>query len=850
MKKVFIAISLLLLSSGSRLAAQTIMDSNTAYKEFVRLANEDTDKVLTYDALYRCYAATYVVMTTSEKTSSEYSQATYNMTHILPFLPNAAAFYSRGMSAGNAVKFARAFVDVANLPAFADGGYRSQTAYAQLSYYAAASLVNQRQYGEAIPYLQSYIRSGEDKYRKTVFINLVKACAASNQYDLAIVTLEQATENYPTDYDFVSAAVNLCIDHNDNERLQHFVSKGLALQPEDATLLNIQGKLYEEKREFRQALSVYQKLQDTHPKALDVLKHLAINSYNLGVENYNKTLELREDPNVLFYEAEAKEYFTQAIDHLRNILISDPLSLKYTQALAVAYICTGDKENFGLVNYKLASLGGGKIEENVIPRFIDFVQEAGPTVAAIPSADAGDQQESLAEGQLQGIPAYSAFAVPFIESRIGKWQEKDPYETLDEYRNRVTEQSREEKLKEMQQLAQQEFISLYETRVNLRHLELRPYDAENEVFLVTSPEVGEMIIPVPRSNDEGKIFASNWNGMQFKDPKYFIDNDHLAIASLTIITPSGKRYQYDNAAALNYTVTNVDVHFDPINADMLAANSSINQQTIKEQNVKLGSSDVDENIPETPTDNTRTFAVIIANQHYTNISGGDVLLALNDGSTMAKYCHQTLGMPKENVRYYADASYGTMLRAIQDIKQIAASFHGDINIVFYYAGHGIPNEQTKDAYLLPTDADGLQTEGCYSLNRLYAELGSTGAKQIVVFLDACFSGSKRGEGMLAMARGIGVKPKREDPNGNMVVFTAASGEETAYPYSVKGHGLFTYYLLKKLQETQGDVTLGELGSYVSENVRQQSAVINRKPQNPTLTPSSALAESWQDLKLR
>lgn len=180
MKKVFIAISLLLLSSGSRLAAQTIMDSNTAYKEFVRQANEDTDKVLTYDALYRCYAATYVVMTTSEKTSSEYSQATYNMTHILPFLPNAAAFYSRGMSAGNAVKFARAFVDVANLPAFADGGYRSQTAYAQLSYYAAASLVNQRQYGEAIPYLQSYIRSGEDKYRKTVFINLVKACAASN----------------------------------------------------------------------------------------------------------------------------------------------------------------------------------------------------------------------------------------------------------------------------------------------------------------------------------------------------------------------------------------------------------------------------------------------------------------------------------------------------------------------------------------------------------------------------------------------------------------------------------------------------------------------------------------------
>lgn len=33
MKKVFIAISILLLSSGSKLAAQTITDSNDAYRE-------------------------------------------------------------------------------------------------------------------------------------------------------------------------------------------------------------------------------------------------------------------------------------------------------------------------------------------------------------------------------------------------------------------------------------------------------------------------------------------------------------------------------------------------------------------------------------------------------------------------------------------------------------------------------------------------------------------------------------------------------------------------------------------------------------------------------------------------
>ena len=850
MKKIFIAISILLLSSGSKLAAQTITESNEAYREFVQIANKDGDKTQMYDALYRCYTATYAIVTHSEKTSAEYTQAIYNMKNLIPFLPNAAAYNSNNQSVGNAIKFARAYVDVVSLPDFADGGYTTQNAYSQLSYFAAANLVNRRQYEEAIPYLQAYLRSGDEKYRKSVFMNLIKACAQSNKYQLAVITLEQASDNYPTDYDIVSSAVNLCIDHKDNANLQKFVGKGLVLRPDDETLLNIQGKLYEEGHNFEQALDIYKKLQVVHPKALDVLKHLAINNYNIGVQNYNKTLELKEkDPHIKSLQETSKEYFTYAVGHLKNIIISDPLSLKYTQALAVAYNCIGDKENFNIINNKLASLGGGKIESNFIPQLIEFNGEVKPSIAAVATQQQSTDSDSQAKEDEKGIPAYSAFAIPFIENRIDKWQQKDSYETLDEYRARMTEKNRDAKIQEMQKLAQQEYISKYESRVNLRHLELKPYDADHEVFLVTSPDVGEMVVPVPRSNNEARIFASNWNGMQFKNPKYFIDKDHLALAQLTIITPSGKEYHYDNAAALNYTATNVEVHFDPINAGMLAANTSnANKQTIQQQNVKLGTSDVDENIPENPTTNNKTFAVVIANQNYTNVAG--VPLALNDGLAFSKYCEKTLGMPAENVRYYADASYGTMLRAIRDIKNIASAFNGDINIVFYYAGHGIPNEATKDAYLLPTDADGTQTEGCYSLNKLYTELGSTKAKEIVVFLDACFSGSKREEGMLASARGVALKAKQEDPRGNMVVFSAASGDETAFPYSAKGHGLFTYYLLKKLQESKGDVNLGELSDYISENVKQQSVVINRKVQTPTATPSTWIATGWKEMTLK
>lgn len=56
--------------------------------------------------------------------------------------------------------------------------------------------------------------------------------------------------------------------------------------------------------------------------------------------------------------------------------------------------------------------------------------------------------------------------------------------------------------------------------------------------------------------------------------------------------------------------------------------------------------------------------------------------------------------------------------------------------------------------------------------------------------------------MLASARGVAIKPRSASPTGNMVVFTAAQGDETALPYGSQGHGLFTYYLLKSCRRVK------------------------------------------------
>lgn len=259
-------------------------------------------------------------------------------------------------------------------------------------------------------------------------------------------------------------------------------------------------------------------------------------------------------------------------------------------------------------------------------------------------------------------------------------------------------------------------------------------------------------------------------------------------------------------------------------------------------------SDVDQNIPTSSPNNENAFALIIANENYQDVA--KVPNAINDGEVFAEYCKKTLGLPASNVVFVKDATYNNIKREINKLSQIANAYNGTAKIMFYYAGHGVPNEATNDAFLLPVDGYGTDTSTGYSLNELYAALGSMPAEQVVVLLDACFSGSQRGDGMLACARGVAIKAKPNKVDGKMVVISAAQGDETAYPYEEQGHGLFTYYLLKKLKETKGTVSLGDLASYIKDNVGKKSIVVNGKSQTPNVNPSASLGDSWKTWKLK
>lgn len=262
----------------------------------------------------------------------------------------------------------------------------------------------------------------------------------------------------------------------------------------------------------------------------------------------------------------------------------------------------------------------------------------------------------------------------------------------------------------------------------------------------------------------------------------------------------------------------------------------------------LKKSDVDLNIPVGQERQKNTFALIIANENYQDVA--KVPNALNDGKVFAAYCEKTLGIPQNNIKLITDATLNNIKRQLNWLTQVMDAYQGEANIIIYYAGHGIPNESNGAAYLLPVDGFVGDISTGYSLDKLYAELNSKPAKSILIFLDACFSGAQRGEGMLASARGVAIKAKRSVPKGNMVILSAAQGDETAYPYKDKEHGLFTYYLLKKLQTTQGDVSLGELASYITTEVKKQSIVSNGKSQTPSITASPIIGDKWKSWKMK
>ncbi len=255
--------------------------------------------------------------------------------------------------------------------------------------------------------------------------------------------------------------------------------------------------------------------------------------------------------------------------------------------------------------------------------------------------------------------------------------------------------------------------------------------------------------------------------------------------------------------------------------------------------------DVDD-VPILNNRNENSFALIIANEVYDYENNVD--FALRDGRKFKEYCEKILGLPNKHIKLIENATYNQIRREMNWLKRIANAYANECKIYVYYAGHGMPDEKNGWAYLLPSDGYAADIAGSgYKMSDMYELLGELPAVSVAVFLDACFTGMKRDGQTILAARSVALLPEEESLSGNVMVFSATSETETAYSYKEQGHGLFTYYLLKKLKETHGNITYGELSKYLLREVSRKSLILNDKGQTPSVNISPNMEINWKKL---
>lgn len=122
-------------------------------------------------------------------------------------------------------------------------------------------------------------------------------------------------------------------------------------------------------------------------------------------------------------------------------------------------------------------------------------------------------------------------------------------------------------------------------------------------------------------------------------------------------------------------------------------------------------------------------------------------------------------------------------------------------IYFYYTGHGVPAPATGDSYILPSDkvVDFISRDKSFRLSNIYRTLTRSNASMVVVFIDACFSGSTDNVPLFTgVAPGL-IRTKRVPfDKRRMVIFTASKSTQVANVYTQKRHRMFTYFLVKAL----------------------------------------------------
>jgi tetratricopeptide (TPR) repeat protein len=270
------------------------------------------------------------------------------------------------------------------------------------------------------------------------------------------------------------------------------------------------------------------------------------------------------------------------------------------------------------------------------------------------------------------------------------------------------------------------------------------------------------------------------------------------------------------------------------------ANEMANEVWIEDHNQhELATSDqpkiVDLNLVQPsrkpPSFNINDVAVIIGIEKYR--SAPTTQFATNDAKMIRDY-FRVMGIPERNIEFLTDerATYSDIRKVIET--KLPNLVKPDSRVIVYYAGHGAPNPSDGTAYLVPYDGDPVYLhDTSYPLERMYEKLSMLPAKEVLVIMDACFSGTGGRSVLPPGARSLVARPKIQ-PANRLIVLASTQDNQITTTLPEQQQGLFTYFFLRALKEGKKDIT--EVYEYLKPLVEDEAKRQN-VDQTPTISPS-------------
>jgi hypothetical protein len=226
--------------------------------------------------------------------------------------------------------------------------------------------------------------------------------------------------------------------------------------------------------------------------------------------------------------------------------------------------------------------------------------------------------------------------------------------------------------------------------------------------------------------------------------------------------------------------------------------------------------------------NPKYWGLIIGVENYAQLPS--VIYAKRDSVLMKKYFGNVMGIPAENIVLLNDGE-ATKARITGYLKDYFPVNMGKDGVLYvFFAGHGAYDTEKQEPYLIPYDGDlrFIKRTG-YRLKDFYEDLDNLPVKRTIVFLDSCFSGSAARSDKMLDPTARPVLMHLDDPSlssNKVVSLIASTGVQTSASYPEKELGLFTYFLARGLRgeakDQQGLITIGDLYSYIKDNVTKVS----------------------------